>query len=120
MGETLRWQFVSNAWRAAMRMYAGLDTLDFDRVKIHVWLRRGRDANIRAGREELGDASTAILTELLKHLIEINVITPQATAEIFSKRRREHSKASATARGSSGQSKSLPTWAPDLGKQRIA
>ena len=25
VGETLRWQFVSNEWRAAMRMYAGLD-----------------------------------------------------------------------------------------------
>src|SRR5579862_3597517 len=25
VGETLRWRFVSNEWRAAMRMYAGLD-----------------------------------------------------------------------------------------------
>ena len=25
VGETLRWQFVSYEWRAAMRMYAGLD-----------------------------------------------------------------------------------------------
>ena len=34
-----------------MRMYAGLDTLDFDRVKIHVWLRRGRNANL--GRDRI-------------------------------------------------------------------
>jgi hypothetical protein len=38
-----------------------------------------------SGGTELGYASTAILTELLKHLIEINVITPQATAEILEK-----------------------------------
>jgi hypothetical protein len=38
-----------------------------------------------SGGTELGYASTAILTELLKHLIEIDVITPQATAEILEK-----------------------------------
>jgi hypothetical protein len=38
-----------------------------------------------SGGPELGYASTAVITELLKHLIEINVITPQATAEILEK-----------------------------------
>jgi hypothetical protein len=38
-----------------------------------------------SGGTELGYANTALLTELLKHLIKINVITPQATAEILEK-----------------------------------
>jgi hypothetical protein len=38
-----------------------------------------------SGGTELGYANTAIITELLKHLIEINIISPQATADILEK-----------------------------------
>lgn len=36
-----------------------------------------------SGGTELGYASAAILTELLKHLVEIHVITPQAAVDIL-------------------------------------
>ena len=101
-----------------MRMYAGLDTLDFDRVKIHVWLRRGRNANL--GGTELGDASTAILTELLKHLIEINVITPQATGGNLFEKATGALESLGNRTGVLGAIKVIADVGSDLGKQRIA
>jgi hypothetical protein len=72
-----------------------------------------------SGGTELGYASTAILTELLKYLIEINVITPQATAEILEKA--TGSLESLGHRGGVlGAIKVIADVGSDLGKQGIA
>jgi hypothetical protein len=72
-----------------------------------------------SGGTELGYASTAILTELLKHLIEINVITPQATTEILEKATGAlESLGNRT--GVLGAIKVIADVGSDLGKQGIA